>query len=113
MEQKNVQEFIEYQSEKFTKRIIFKKGENAVFLLNFSGDQALPAHKHPGADLYLLVLEGGGTFKIDGKDVPAKKGDTLFVEGEEEFAFVNDPKSETSLYVMLNKVPGEEYAKNI
>ncbi len=42
-----------YNEEKFTKRVIFKEGESTVFVLNFSKNQALPAHKHPGTNVFI------------------------------------------------------------
>ena len=54
MEQTNLQEYMEYSEEKFTKRVIFKEGESAVFVLNFAPQQALPSHKHPGLNVHLF-----------------------------------------------------------
>ena len=113
MKQTNLQEYMEYSEERFTKRIIFKEGESTVFVLNFAPQQALPAHKHPGTNVYILVLEGEGKFTLDGKEVKTKKNDVLLCAGEEELAFVNDGQDNTSLYVMLNKIPDERYVQNI
>ncbi|WP_077211001.1 cupin domain-containing protein [Bacillus dakarensis] len=113
MKKTNLQEYIEYSEERFTKRIVFKEGESTVFVLNFKPQQSLPAHKHPGTNVYLLVVEGAGTFKIDGKEVKASKNDVILADGDEEFAFVNDSNENTSVYVMLNKIPNENYAQNI
>ena len=41
MKQTNLQKYMEYNEEKFTKRVIFKEGESAVFVLNFA-----PKQKH-------------------------------------------------------------------
>lgn len=113
MKQMKLEDYVEFKEERFTKRVIFKEGEDAVFVLNFEPQQALPTHKHLGSNLYLLVLEGGGTFTIDGKEVKAKKNDLIYAEGEEDFTFVNDSNGRTSLYVVLSKIPGDEYAQNI
>ncbi len=37
------------------------------------------AHRHVEEE-YLLITEGAGTWHLDGKDFPAKKGDLLYVE---------------------------------
>lgn len=113
MKQVNLKDYIEYSEERFTKRIVFKEGESTVFVLNFTAGQTLPTHKHPGTNVYLLVVEGEGTFTIDGKEVKAKKNDVIVADGDEEFAFANDSDGNTSLYVMLNKIPSEQYAQNI
>lgn len=113
MRKTHLQDYIEYSEERFTKRIIFKENESTVFVLNFMPGQALPAHKHPGTNVYLLVTEGEGIFTIDNQEVKAKKDDVILCTGDEELAFVNDGESNTSLYVMLNKIPDERYVQNI
>ncbi|WP_017754171.1 cupin domain-containing protein [Calidifontibacillus oryziterrae] len=112
MQKQALLDYQEFNNEKFTKRIIFKEGESTVFVLNFEPGQKLPAHKHPGTNVYLLVLQGEGTLTIDGNEVPIVKDDVVLCGGEEEFAFANG-SSNTSLYVMLNKIPDDRYAQNI
>ncbi|GGM40391.1 hypothetical protein GCM10011351_28150 [Paraliobacillus quinghaiensis] len=109
----NITDFIEFNSERFTKRVIFKEDKTTVFILNFKPGQSLPAHKHPGSNVQLIVLEGEGKFAIDGEEVLIKQNDTLFVTGDEELAFSNCGTENVSLYVMLNKIPDERYAENI
>jgi quercetin dioxygenase-like cupin family protein len=113
MEIKSILDHKEYSETNFTKRIIFKNGESTVFILNFSPGQKLPAHKHPGTEVYLLVLNGSGSFTINGKDTPATENDVVHVSGDEDLAFENTGDHPASLYVMLNKIPDERYAKNI
>lgn len=113
MEKKSLQSFQEFSDERFTKRIIFKQGESTVFLLNFLPGQQLPAHTHPGTEVYLLILEGEGTFTIDGESTAVAKNDTVHCSGSEELAFENTGTEPVTLYVMLNKIPDERYAQNI
>jgi quercetin dioxygenase-like cupin family protein len=113
MEKKSLQEYLEYSEEKFTKRIIYKKGDSTVFVLNFMPGQTLPAHKHPGTEVYLLVIKGSGTFTIDGVDTDVQTNDAIHTSAEEELAFKNTGNEPTSLYVMLNKIPDERFATNI
>ena len=58
----------EYSEERFTKRVIYKKGETTAFVLNFLPGQKLPVHKHPGTEVYLYVVTGSGTLIIDGQE---------------------------------------------
>jgi len=113
MEQTNLQNFIEYSEAKFTKRVIFKEGESTVFVLNFTPRQALPSHKHPSSHVYILVVAGSGTFTIDSKEVKVQQHDVMLLTGDEEMSFINDGQENTSLYVMLTKIPDEKYAQNI
>ncbi|WP_102347258.1 cupin domain-containing protein [Bacillus sp. Marseille-P3661] len=113
MKKQNINDYLDFSSEKFTKRIIFKEEESTVFVLNFEPGQSLPSHKHPGTNVYLLVLLGEGTFIINGENIPAKKDEVIVCNGDEDFAFNNDSSSKVSLYVMLNKIPDDRYAQNI
>ncbi|HHY74366.1 MAG TPA: cupin domain-containing protein [Bacillus bacterium] len=113
MEKQTLQTFKEYSEDKFTKRIIFNKGDSTVFVLNFMLGQELPEHTHPSTEVYLLVLEGEGTFIIDGKETAVTANDVVHCGSEERLAFKNSGENPVSLYVMLNKIPNENYAKNI
>lgn len=113
MEKKSLQEHLEYNEEKFTKRIIFKKGDSTVFVLNFMPGQKLPAHKHPGTEVFLLMIAGSGTFTIDGVKTEVNEQDVVHTTSEEELAFENTSNEPCSIYVMLNKIPDERYAQNI
>ncbi|WP_044479605.1 cupin domain-containing protein [Paenibacillus antibioticophila] len=103
----------EYQEARFTKRVAFQKGESVVFVLNFMPGQQLPAHQHPGTHVFILALEGTGTVTADGTAYELRKGDIIHLEGDETFAYVNDGQENASLYVILTKTPGPEYAQNI
>ncbi|MEH7225478.1 cupin domain-containing protein [Bacillus sp. JJ1566] len=105
--------FIEYNEERLTKRVIFKEGGSTVFVLNFMPNQILPAHKHPGSNVYLHVLTGAGTFTVDEQEVKVKKNDCLVINGEETLSFVNDGSENVSLYVTLTKIPDERYAQDV
>ena len=112
MNKQNLDQFLEYNNERFTKRIIFKAGDSTVFVLNFAPGQSLPPHKHPGSNVYLLLIEGTGTFTIDNTDTKVVKNDVLLCTGDEELSFNNDSENNTSIYVMLNKIPDDRYAQN-
>ncbi|WP_066316561.1 cupin domain-containing protein [Bacillus sp. FJAT-29814] len=113
MEKNSVKAYMEYSEEKFTKRIIYKKGETTAFVLNFLPGQALPTHKHPGTETYLYVITGTGTIVINGKDTEVTEADLIHVDSEEEMSFKNSGSEPVSLYVILSKIPNENYAKNI
>ena len=112
MEKFSLSAFQEYSEEKFTKRVI-RKGENTAFVLNFMPGQQLPDHKNPGTEVYLYALTGTGTIVIDGNETEMAAGDLVHTSGEESLAFRNTGSDPVGLYVVLTKLPGEEYAKNI
>ncbi|OIJ19051.1 cupin [Anaerobacillus alkalidiazotrophicus] len=113
MEIKSLSEYQEFSETSFKKQIIFQKQESVVFKLNFMPGQALPLHKHPGTQVYLLVLEGVGEVQLEEEKKKVTTGDVIHVDGDELFAFANTGDTKTSLYVFLNKIPDERYAKNI
>lgn len=113
MEKKSLQKVREFGEEKFTKRILFQKGESVVFVLNFMPGQTLPNHKHPGTNVFILVLEGEGTITVDGVDTVVSTNDAIVCEGDEQFAFANTGGNPARLYVVLNKIPDQRFAQNI
>ncbi|MBP2239565.1 quercetin dioxygenase-like cupin family protein [Cytobacillus eiseniae] len=113
MEKKSVTAAQEFSEKQFTKKILFREGESTVFVLNFMPGQQLPAHKHPGTSVYLMVIQGGGTLTIDGTPHEVTEKDVIVAGGEEEFSFSNSGNENTSLYVMLNKIPDERYVQEI
>jgi quercetin dioxygenase-like cupin family protein len=113
MEKQSLTAFQEYSEERFTKKVIYKKGETTAFVLNFLPGQQLPSHKHPGTEVYLYVVNGSGTFIIDRKELEVSEGDLVHVDGDEDMAFNNNGTDPVSLYVVLSKVPSEKYVQNI
>ncbi|KAA8998796.1 cupin domain-containing protein [Paenibacillus spiritus] len=112
MEKASVTAAMEYKEERFTKRVLFQKGESVLFVLNFLPGQELPLHNHPGADVYITVLEGEGTVLADGAEYPAARGDAFHIGGGEQFAY-RCGGGPSSLHVVLSKLPGPEYGQNV
>lgn len=109
----SLQDVKAYSTERFTKRVLFQQGGGLTFVLHFLPGQRLPVHKHPGADLSALVVEGKGTLILDGKEQEIKAEDAVSCGGETEFAFHNTSDAEVRLFVVLSKVPEPSYAKDI
>ncbi|WP_053365363.1 cupin domain-containing protein [Bacillus sp. FJAT-27245] len=112
MEKHSLVEYMEYSDDKLTKRVIFKKGDSTAFVLNFAPGQQLPPHRHPGTEVFLLVVCGSGAFMIDGRELQVAANDAVHCSGEEMLAFSNSGSEPASLYVVLTKVPSPEYAKD-
>jgi quercetin dioxygenase-like cupin family protein len=113
MEKQSLNQYQEFSEERFTKRIVFKKGDSTVFLLNFMPGQELPKHTHPGTEVFILTMQGEGTFTIDGEEVTAPANETVHLSGSEELSYKNTGDEPVTLYVMLNKVPDERFAQDI
>ncbi|MGZ0038797.1 cupin domain-containing protein [Paenibacillus ottowii] len=113
MEKVNLVQFQEYKEAAFTKRIVHKEADNVIFILNFTPHAQLPTHNHPGADVYLLVLEGTGVVTVNGEETEVVQGDMIHITGDEHFSYRSGGEVNSSLHVVLTKTPSENYAKNI
>lgn len=114
MQLTNIKAGQEWNEERFTKRMLFANGDSScAFVLNFQQGQELPAHRHPGSDVYLLALQGNGTCEVDGQSQPFAQGDVLYCNGEEKLRLANDGDEPFSVYVVLSQVPDPAYAKNV
>ncbi|CAM3842317.1 cupin domain-containing protein [Mesobacillus thioparans] len=113
MEKQTLKQYQEFSEEQFTKRVVFKKGDSTVFLLNFMPGQELPKHTHPGTEVFILTMQGEGTFTVDGEEVTAAANETVHLSGSEELSYKNTGSDPVTLYVMLNKIPDERFARNI
>jgi len=104
MEKQSIKTYQEFSEDKFTKRVIYNNDSSTAFVLNFFPGQKLPAHKHPGAEVYLLVVSGSGTIIIDGKEIGITEKDAIHTSDDEELSFINTSSEPVSLYVVLNKL---------
>lgn len=112
MEKRNVSEVFDYNEQSLTKRVLFKKDGSVVFVLNFQPGQELPPHKHPGSQVYVLVVRGSGTLTVDGVQTQLELNDAVRCDGDEQFSFQNTGSEPASLFVCLNQIPGDHYAQD-
>lgn len=113
MEKKAIRDYQEFPEGRFTKRLLFKEESHIVFLLNFGPGQQLPTHKHPGADVYILQLEGDGAVTVDGAETALNNGEVVRITGDEEFSYTSGGTGNSTLYVTLITIPAPNYAENI
>lgn len=113
MEKKNISEAIQHLEERFTKKVLFQKGDSVVFVLNFMPGQKLPAHTHPGADVYIYALQGSGTITVNDADQEFAEGEVIHIAEDEVFAYRNSGNIPASLHVVISKLPSAAYAKEI
>lgn len=103
MKKLKISDYMKFNDEKFNRCVVFSGDLTTTILLNFRPGQTLPAHNHPGSSLQLIVLEGEGVFTFDETEVPAKKGDLFFVDGDETISFINNSTDNVSIYAILTK----------
>lgn len=91
-----------FSEERFTKQTLFSDKNHTMFVLNFLPGQQLPAHRHPGKDVFLLGLEGTGSCQIGEETVSLAKGDFIHLVDDNEIAIANDSEEPISIYVILH-----------
>lgn len=104
MEKQTISQAQQFSEERFTKVNIIKNRRSTVFLLNFLPGQQMKPHNHPERELYLYVIEGKGTFTIDGKELEVSKGDVIFCDQKEQIGFTNNGESNVSIYATMTKM---------
>jgi mannose-6-phosphate isomerase-like protein (cupin superfamily) len=67
----------EYRSDRMGKSTLFRSEKLLVGLNAFEPGQAHSLHAHHGQDKLYLVLEGGGLFLLEGREVRMGPGDLL------------------------------------
>jgi quercetin dioxygenase-like cupin family protein len=66
-----------WNPDRMGKSTIFESPHMLVGLNAFEPGQMHALHSHPGMDKLYLVVEGEGTFLLDGQELPMRSGDLL------------------------------------
>ena len=66
-----------WRADKMGKATLFESSRLLVGLNAFEPGQAHELHAHAGMDKLYQVLEGEGTFLLEGRDLPMRAGDLL------------------------------------
>jgi quercetin dioxygenase-like cupin family protein len=67
----------EWQPDKMGKSTLYESGRLLVGLNAFEPGQSHALHSHAGMDKMYLVLEGEGSFLLEGRELPMSAGDLL------------------------------------
>ncbi len=67
----------EWRADKMGKSTIFESARLLVGLNSFEPGQSHALHAHVGMDKVYYVLDGGGVFLLDGRELPMAAGDLL------------------------------------
>src|SRR5699024_8671350 len=106
-------ELQEFDDARFVKKNLYKGNGNVVFLLHLLPGQEIPAHTHPGKEVFLLGLQGRGSLWIGGEHHTLGCQDFVYCGDEDALRIYNDGKEGWVLYVVLaaKKEPEVEQAK--
>ncbi|HET7521841.1 MAG TPA: cupin domain-containing protein [Bacillales bacterium] len=98
---KNIREAQAFDVNRIKKKTLFREKKSTAFVVNLMPGQVLPAHRHPGGHIYLLLLEGEGECCVDGESNKLSWRDVLHCRGDEEISLKNTGKKLMSIYVVL------------
>lgn len=102
-EKKSLASLSQLSDQKFTMSTVHRMGNSTSLLLCFKPGQELPEHKHTGAFVYVLVLEGEGTITVGGKSERVVREDSICIDGDAMFSFRNTGSTPARLHVVLAK----------
>lgn len=93
-----------FDEHKFNKTAMFDGLNTKTFLLNFTPGQSLPAHRHPGSDVILVVIEGEGTCHVDETTHILKTHEAMNCHPDESLSIENKASENLSVMVTLSKL---------
>ena len=70
-----------------------------VAKIRSGGNEPHPPHKHSEEE-YIIVLDGRGTWYLNGETFPAKKGDVLYAKSWDYHGIKSDPDSPLDFYIV-------------
>lgn len=100
---KHVSEAQVFDEKRMRKETLFKENGSAAFVVNLMPGQELPAHRHPGNQVYLFLFEGEGEYRLDGDRYPFSWQEVLHCGEEQELSLKNTGSEPMSVYVVLAK----------
>jgi len=81
MKPKWLSEYIVYNDERLTKKIIYAEPDMLMFVLNLKPGQKLPRHGHENGTLAIQILAGNGTIKINDTPERLESGQLYYLAG--------------------------------
>ncbi|HET7580203.1 MAG TPA: cupin domain-containing protein [Bacillales bacterium] len=103
MDIKNIRQAQVYDEQHLKKVDLFHEKESSAFVINLMPGQSLPAHRHPGHQVYLMVFEGEGECSIDENRHHLAWRDVLRCGGNKQLSLKNSGRKLMSVYVVLTK----------
>ena len=97
----NVEDFEQYEDEKYVRPVLFKGERTTALLLCLKPGQAVPPHRHEGFEIILQPLKGEAEAVLDGERVTLRAGELVLVDGANDFAPVNKGGENFSMLITL------------
>ncbi len=85
----NMDDILEFSSERSARKAIFKEDQLDTGLLLYAPGQTTPDHKHMDIDEVFYVISGEGTITINQEAIPVKEKDVIFSPRGETHGFNN------------------------
>lgn len=89
MQRINLESVEKYDATKFRRAELFKGESFRTLLLTLAPGQSVPSHRHEGWDVLLAPARGEAEITLDGETFTLRGGETVFVDGKNNFAPVN------------------------
>ncbi|WP_313561602.1 cupin domain-containing protein [Ruminiclostridium cellobioparum] len=85
----NIDDILDFATEKSARKAIFKEGRLDTGLLLYAPGQTTPDHKHSDIDEVFYVISGEGTITINNEEMLLKEKDIIFSPNGETHGFKN------------------------
>ena len=89
----NIDNLLDFESQKSVRKAIFKEGQLDVGLLLYEPGQTTPEHKHSNIDEVFYVISGEGTITINNEDYVISEKDIILSPKGENHGFYNTSSS--------------------
>lgn len=109
MKKININDILDFKTEKSARKAIFKEGKLDTGLLLYAPGQTTPDHKHADIDEVFYVISGKGTITIDDEKIQVEEKDVIFSPSGEMHGFQNT--GSTNWVVLQIKIDTENYKK--
>lgn len=109
MEKINIENIMDFATERSARKAIFKEGHFDTGLLLYTPGQTTPDHKHSDIDEIFYVISGEGTITINNEEVLVKEKDIIFSPNGETHGFINTSSDNwVVLQIKIDTIKKEE-----
>jgi len=102
LEHNNINDYLKYSEEGFTKELLIKNNHMLCFLLNLMPGQVVPKHNHENIEGIAYMVKGSMLFTIGEKEVCIAEGDVISFSGNEMVGISNNTGINASCMIILN-----------